>query len=138
MAVKWQLTWLLRTVADLHGVDDRIAEVGPELGIEGAAAGNETQLRVGSRAVHGQRGETILGVRPDSCNAEDRQRSVRPPHVDMVAGPQLRQVEEDAGTGVRVDMPGYHRRPDRTGPRTAGIPARDHRRWRHRERAGSG
>src|SRR5580693_7912472 len=80
----WRLAWLLGAVADLHCVDNRIAEVGPELGIEGAAAGDEAQLCVGSRAVDGQRRKAILGIRSDSGDAEDRQRPVRSPHVHPV------------------------------------------------------
>ena len=75
---------------DLDRVDNRIAEVGPQTGVENAAAGDEAQFRVGGRTVDGERREMILGVRPHFRHTEKRQRPVRPPHVDAVARAQLR------------------------------------------------
>jgi hypothetical protein len=127
-----------RLAAGLCRVDNRVAEVGAEPGIEGAAARNEAQFRVGSRPVYGQGRETVLGIRTDLRNPEDRQRPVCSPHVHLVARPQLRQVEEDARTGAGVNVPDYHRWPDGARPRAAVIPAGDRGRGGHLKRAVSG
>jgi hypothetical protein len=95
--------------ARLDGIDNRVAEVVPRGVVEGSAAGDEAQLRVGDRAVHGRRGEGVLEVLADDRHPEGRQRPVRAPHVHAVTEAERRQVVEDSRPGLGVDVPGDDR-----------------------------
>ena len=124
--------------ARLDGVDNRVAEVRTQSGVESPTARDEAQLRVGGRAVNGQRGEAVLGVLADARHPEDRERPVRTSYVYAVTGAERRQPEKDPGASTGVNVPRDNRRPDGTGTRATRVPAGDRCRRGDLKGAGSG
>lgn len=98
-----------RASAGLDGVHHRVAQVRPQLGIEGSATRDEAQLRIGRRAVDSRRREAVLGVLTHIRHTEHRERPVRTAHVHAVAGVKRGQPEEDPGASAGVNVPGDDR-----------------------------
>src|SRR5260370_29130633 len=101
----WPLSPAMSGRPGLYGVGNDVAEVRALARVEDAAAGDEAKLRVGSRAVHGERGEAVLGVHLHGRHPEHRERPVRTPYVHTVTRAQLRQAEEDSRAGPGVEVP---------------------------------
>src|ERR1039457_2017441 len=107
------------TSACRDGVDDDVAEIGVARGVEGAAAGDEAELRAGGGAVDGGGGKAVLGVEADRGGA------VGTWDIGAVAGAQARQPVADGRAGQAVDVAGDDRRAGCAGPGAAVIPAGD-------------
>src|ERR1700722_3363514 len=113
-----------RGLADLGAVDHGVAEVTAGGVVEGAAAGDEVQFRVGCGAVDLAGGETVLRVPLDRGHAEHGQAAVGAAGVDALARPHVTEPVKDARAKVGVDVPGDHRGTHLTRPRAARVPAR--------------
>jgi hypothetical protein len=74
-------------------------------------------------AVDAVGGEHALRVLLDGQHHEPRRRAVQPVDLDLVAPPQVGEVDEHSRTAVPVDVRGDDRRSEPSRRRTAGEPA---------------